>query len=99
MQYLFSANGGWTDWLNSTEGCSVPCGGGVVNQSRSCTNPAPVNGGALCILEDGTTGMTENKSLTCNEHICPGEWNRNMNMSEFENVIIHVLSNPEYVRV
>ncbi|NTV44438.1 MAG: hypothetical protein HGA67_01950 [Candidatus Yonathbacteria bacterium] len=35
-------HGGWSDW----SACSASCGGG--NQTRTCTNPAPANGGAYC---------------------------------------------------
>jgi Flp pilus assembly protein TadG len=35
-------NGGWTDW----SACSRTCGGGI--QTRTCTNPAPINGGVPC---------------------------------------------------
>ncbi len=35
-------DGGWSDW----GACSADCGGGT--QTRTCTNPAPANGGADC---------------------------------------------------
>jgi len=35
-------NGGWTAWGQ----CSKTCGGGT--QTRTCTQPAPANGGATC---------------------------------------------------
>ncbi len=50
-------NGGWSGW----SACSVSCGGGT--QTRTCTNPAPANGGALC--EGGDT-------QSCNTHGCGG---------------------------
>ncbi len=49
-------NGGWSDW----SGCSVECGGG--RKTRTCTSPAPANGGAQC------SGVSED---TCNPQACP----------------------------
>ncbi len=40
-------DGGWTVWIPSTA-CSEPCGPGFLNESRSCTNPVPQNGGDDC---------------------------------------------------
>jgi len=48
-------NGGWSGWSS----CSVSCGGGT--QSRTCTNPAPANGGAAC------SGAS---SQSCNTQVC-----------------------------
>jgi hypothetical protein len=48
-------NGGWSDW----GACSLTCGGGT--QTRTCTNPAPANGGANC------TGAS---SQACNTQSC-----------------------------
>ena len=53
-------NGGWSGW----GACSVACGGGI--QTRTCTAPAPANGGAAC---SGTT------SQSCNNHACPAPIN------------------------
>ncbi len=54
-------NGGWTDFGL----CSKTCGGGT--QSRTCTNPAPANGGVNCV---GDT------TQSCNTQACPidGGW-------------------------
>lgn len=49
-------NGGWSAW----SACSATCGGGT--QTRTCTNPAPANGGATC------SGYS---SQTCNIQACP----------------------------
>lgn len=52
---LVPVNGGWSEWTT----CSVSCGGGV--QNRSCTSPAPANGGAPCSGGD---------SQACNTQSC-----------------------------
>ena len=40
-------DGGWSDYGDWGE-CSRPCGGGTQSRSRTCTNPAPANGGKDC---------------------------------------------------
>ena len=50
-------DGGWSDYGE----CTKSCGGGI--QSRTCTNPAPANGGYSC------PGET---SKVCNMQACPG---------------------------
>ena len=46
--------------------CSAACGGGTREGTRTCTNPAPSNGGADCAGE-----ITESEA--CNEEDCPGK--------------------------
>ena len=56
-------DGGYTDpdWSE----CSAFCGEGEQSRTRTCTNPAPANGGADCIGEADQT-----QPCTLNE--CPG---------------------------
>ena len=58
-----SVDGGWTDWSE----CSKKCGGGW--RKRSCTNPAPSNGGADCQKVYGP-GDKE----ICNTEECAGKY-------------------------
>ncbi|XP_071802483.1 A disintegrin and metalloproteinase with thrombospondin motifs 10-like [Asterias amurensis] len=59
---LTVVNGGWTQWQFGP--CSRTCGGGQQTLTRTCTNPAPQNGGQNCF---GNT----NEIVTCNTQICP----------------------------
>lgn len=61
-----SRDGAWSDWTK----CSETCGGG--EKSRACDNPAPLNGGELCVCDgDDCDGSTERR--VCNTNECPQE--------------------------
>ena len=55
-------DGGWSAW-SSWGTCTVTCGGGTQIRTRTCTNPAPSNGGADCV---GSTSETR----ACNTQVC-----------------------------
>ena len=50
-------------WTKFTK-CTVTCGGGTQQSTRSCTNPAPEHGGEECA---GPTIRTRR----CNRRECP----------------------------
>lgn len=60
----FPVDGGWAYW-GDYSGCSAECGGGEQTRERTCTKPAPENGGADC-EGDGE------EMKACNEDPCPG---------------------------
>ncbi|XP_052703574.1 A disintegrin and metalloproteinase with thrombospondin motifs adt-1-like [Crassostrea angulata] len=61
-------DGNWASW-GSYDTCTVTCGGGTQQRTRTCTNPAPQYGGADC------SGATSS-SQSCNTNPCPidGLW-------------------------
>nr|XP_022344318.1 SCO-spondin-like isoform X5 [Crassostrea virginica] len=63
-------DGGFTNW-GSWGTCTVTCGGGTQVRTRSCTNPAPQYGGALC---SGATSQSQD----CNTQVCiiDGAWSQ-----------------------
>ncbi|KAK1165896.1 semaphorin-5B isoform X1 [Acipenser oxyrinchus oxyrinchus] len=58
--------GAWSCWSSWSQ-CSATCGGGHYQRTRTCTNPAPANGGDICI------GLHTEEAL-CNTHPCEGGW-------------------------
>ncbi|KAL5251920.1 hypothetical protein ACHWQZ_G014901 [Mnemiopsis leidyi] len=71
-----SVDGGWSGYGGWTE-CTEKCGTGTQTRTRTCTNPAPLYGGADCT---GTAEETQN----CNTHHCPidGGWSDNDEWTE-----------------
>lgn len=58
--------GAWSCWSSWSQ-CSVGCGGGHYQRTRSCNSPSPANGGDICI------GLHTEEAL-CNTHTCDGGW-------------------------
>nr|XP_014344645.1 PREDICTED: hemicentin-1 [Latimeria chalumnae] len=61
-------DGKWTSWVSWTA-CSVSCGGGTRQRTRTCSNPAPQYGGHQCEGNDVQIDF-------CNIDPCPihGNW-------------------------
>uniref|UniRef100_A0A3P9IEV0 Semaphorin 5B n=1 Tax=Oryzias latipes TaxID=8090 RepID=A0A3P9IEV0_ORYLA len=59
-------NGAWSCWSPWSQ-CSVGCGGGHYQRTRSCNSPTPASGGDICI------GLHTEEAL-CNTHTCDGGW-------------------------
>lgn len=60
-----SVKGAWSCWSSWSQ-CTVPCGGGHYQRTRTCTSPAPAHGGDICI------GLHTEEAL-CNTHTCQGK--------------------------
>ncbi|XP_048245133.1 SCO-spondin-like isoform X1 [Haliotis rufescens] len=62
-------HGGWSNWSDYElyEECPVMCGGskGLAFKTRSCTSPAPTNGGNDCDGDD-----TQEATIACNTEAC-----------------------------
>ncbi|KAJ8310680.1 hypothetical protein KUTeg_012545, partial [Tegillarca granosa] len=56
-------DGKWSEWKEASN-CSVECGGGKQNLTRTCDNPLPQYGGKNC------TGSSL-KTVECNTQHCP----------------------------
>ncbi|XP_045179462.1 A disintegrin and metalloproteinase with thrombospondin motifs adt-1-like [Mercenaria mercenaria] len=63
-------DGAWTDW-SAWSSCDVTCENGTQSRHRTCTNPAPANGGLNC------TG-NEMETKVCQRELCPvhGGWTK-----------------------
>ena len=59
-------NGNWAVW-SSWGICSASCGGGMRSRVRICSDPAPQNGGRLCV---GSNEQIDN----CNTDHCSGKF-------------------------
>ena len=64
MLTLSTVDGGYSDF-GAWSDCSAECGGGTQIRSRTCTNPAPANGGADCVGDSSETRK-------CNTNACSG---------------------------
>ena len=67
-------NGNWGQWADTTT-CTKTCGSGTLTRLRTCSNPAPSNGGQSCLKLDGVTrASTETQTNhACNTQACIGK--------------------------
>ena len=61
---LVPVDGGWSDFGEWSK-CSAECGGGKQERKKTCTAPAPANGGKDCVGEDS-------EERDCNTQACVG---------------------------
>lgn len=54
--------GNWGQWSNYTA-CTADCGGGLMNRTRICNDPEPLNNGLFCPGND--TEVVECNTLEC----------------------------------
>ena len=62
---ILIVDGMWSEWSEFGD-CSVTCGGGTQERTRTCTNPAPEFGGDDCV---GDSLETQD----CGTNPCPSE--------------------------
>lgn len=60
-----AVDGGWSEWTSWTDCEGLYGEEGIQNRTRSCTNPAPLKGGAQC---EGDASETQ----TCVPVTCDG---------------------------
>ena len=65
---VYLVNGSYSEWSPWSH-CSVTCGDGTQQRTRSCTNPPPLNGGISCI-------GPAREAKTCTKKMCttPGTY-------------------------
>jgi hypothetical protein len=77
-------DGGWASWSNwkNVGECSAACGGGYQEQkrTRSCTSPAPANGGDNC-----SGHKKQERNVVCNVKACPYWESKQISFSVYEN--------------
>ena len=71
---LLLVHGNWSDWA-SWSSCTVTCGSGKHNRTRTCTEPSPAYGGKQCVgdayeIDDCSAGVR-----------CPGSGQDNFSHS------------------
>ena len=76
---FITAHGSWSTW-SSYSVCSASCNGGNQTRSRSCTSPAPVKGGDLCLNLKGDRTMAEVQGRPCNLKTCPRKQTRRFSL-------------------
>ena len=85
IKLFFKVNGNWSNWKKYSA-CSKSCGSGLKSRKRTCTNPAPSNGGSKC---KGSAKET----MKCNTQSCKkkSKFYRYVNWTKFSSFIYGIL--------
>ena len=70
FSFYVVVNGGYSQW-SSWATCPVTCGTGTTIRTRTCTDPAPANGGLDCATQG--LGVVAEYQLCSTGVLCPGK--------------------------
>lgn len=113
VKLCVSVDGAWAQW-SAFGSCSVTCGGGTYSRSRTCSDPAPANGGLNCTGDSADYGDCNTTPCPtvaagayqqvyvyklCRRHHSFSETRRNLIAQIWSNLTLYLLANTKRVRL